>query len=87
MGWVTKKAICDWCDKELEGIFEDIFESEKGTLCDNCEKGRLEEARIYAEESGDRRIQREIDREIAKAAKRAIGGDDAETEPEEGNNP
>ena len=62
MSWIIKLAQCDWCEEEINALIDKVHESEKGTLCDNCEKGRLAEREIYAEKREEARIQREIDK-------------------------
>lgn len=62
MPWINKTYLCDWCEEELNAIVDPVFESEKGTLCEKCEKGRVAEKEMYKESRNDVRLQKEIEK-------------------------
>jgi hypothetical protein len=69
MSWLKKLAECDWCGNEINGLCDPVHESEKGTLCSECEKGRVSEKEIHKDHYEQRRLQREIERTKRKMLK------------------
>jgi len=63
--------VCDWCSNEINGITDKVHESKHGTLCDMCEKARIEEEEMYKEE----REQARLEIVIKKEKERLMHGD------------
>ncbi len=76
MPWLSRMFQCDWCEVEVNNLHDPVCESEKGTLCENCEKARLEEKRIYKDVYQERRVKREIERAKRKLEKETKHGDE-----------
>lgn len=77
--WIKKLAECDWCGEEINGLSDPVHESEKGTLCDSCEKGRLAEKEMYKDHYEERRLQREIERAKRKMLKEESNDNEGES--------
>lgn len=76
MAWTRKEAECDWCQTEINAMIDGVYESEKGTLCQKCEKARLDEKVLYGVTQAD--PAHKMERAVSKVAEDLMREDNKE---------